>query len=664
MHDRVSPKAISPARRSSIAALLLAMAAGGALAQHEDGESPADAWAEQRLEFQAALELARAGEPPLVPDSEALQRYPIYVYLQAERIAGALASEQQASGAADAAASRFLADHDGEPVASPLRYAWLASLAHRERWDELLHEYRPAIADARIRCQYLRARIGREDLSGLAPLIVQEWLTAQQLPLECEPVFQWLRDEGALTDDLIERRVRMLLENGESGFARIVMGRLPEDRVPPLARWADLLESPAAAIDAYIATPAEAFEPQALLSGWSRLSRDDPDAALGRYEPIVAAADASPEPAGAYALALALGLAWDRRPEALHYFAVAEGELDDYALEWRARAALWSGSWELVGSSIAAMSQQQRETARWRYWAARAAGEQGDRRSANALFESLLRDDNYYSAMAAAYLRRRIEPHPEALPVDGPTLDVLAGDPGFVRARELRLCNLPVAALREWREAFGRLDREARRQSIHLAAQWQWYDLAVASATSFGVFNDYTLLYPTPFTEEVEAAARATDLDAGLLYAVIRQESLFRADAVSSAGAHGLMQLRPGTAESLLRELGESPRGQADLLEAHTNIRLGAAELERLLERYDGQLAVALAAYNAGPNAVDRWLPAQALDADIWIENIPYNETRDYVRRVFWNHVVYGWLENGRAQETRAWLGVVSPKRR
>jgi soluble lytic murein transglycosylase len=660
MRDQVSPKAVTIARGVSIAALLLAMAAGGALAQHDDGESPADAWVEQRLEFQAALELARAGKPPPVPDSEGLQRYPIYAYLQAERIAGALATEQQASGAADEAASRFLADHDGEPVASPLRYAWLASLARRERWDDFLHEYRPAVADARIRCQYLNARIGREDLSGLAPLIVEEWLTAQQLPLECEPVFQWLRDEGALTDNLIERRVRMLLESGQSGFARVIMRRLPEDRALPLARWADLLESPAAAIDAYIAAPSEAFEPHALLSGWSRLSRDDPDAALARYEPIVAAAEAGPEPSGAYSLALALGLAWDRRPEALHYFAAAEGELDDYALEWRARAALWSGNWELVESSIAAMSQQQRETARWRYWAARVAGERGDRHTANAIFESLLGDDNYYSAMAAAYLRRRIEPHPEALPVDGPTLGVLASDPGFARARELRLCDLPVAALREWRDAFTRFDREGRRQSIHLAARWQWYDLAVASATSFGVFNDYALLYPTPFAEEVEAAARATDLEARLLYAVIRQESLFRADAVSSAGAHGLMQLHPGTAESLLRELGESPGGQADLLEAHTNIRLGAAELERLLERYDGQLAVALAAYNAGPGAADRWLPAPPLNADIWIENIPYNETRDYVRRVLWNYVVYGWLETGRSQNTRTWLGVVS----
>ena len=212
--------------------------------------------------------------------------------------------------------------------------------------------------------------------------------------------------------------------------------------------------------------------------------------------------------------------------------------------------------------------------------------------------------------------------------------------------------------MREWRYGYAQLDERARRQTIHLASRWGRHDVAVASATRHGVFNDYALLYPKPYAVEVHAAVRSSGLASELIYGVIRQESLYRADAVSGAGARGLMQLLPGTARPLARDAGltEPP----DLLDPGTNIRLGTAELRRLGALHDGQLPLMLAAYNAGANAVARWLPDEPLDSDIWIENVPYNETRDYVRRVLWHTVVLRWLETGRPQSTRTWLEPVS----
>jgi soluble lytic murein transglycosylase len=272
-----------------------------------------------------------------------------------------------------------------------------------------------------------------------------------------------------------------------------------------------------------------------------------------------------------------------------------------------------------------------------------------------------LADDNYYSAVAAAQLHDRAEPHPRSLPKDDRALAVLAGDAAFSRSAELFAVGLPAAAMREWRHAFDRLEPVDRNQSIHLAMQWRWYDLAVATATQQDIFFDYALLYPRPFANEIAAAAKATGLDANLLYAVMRQESLYRIDAESAAGARGLMQLRPGTAARFTARLEGSGLDHADLLDPAVNIRLGAEELARLLERYDGQLPVALAAYNAGPHAADRWLPDAPIDADVWIENIPYNETRDYVRRVLWHTVVFRWLDSGRGLDARPWLRVIEP---
>jgi soluble lytic murein transglycosylase len=460
-----------------------------------------------------------------------------------------------------------------------------------------------------------------------------------------------------LTDEHVERRVRLLLGDGQSGFARVIARRLPEETRTPLLRWAALIERPAQELERFASEPDGDVEFDAVLDAWSRLSRDDPDSALELYATMREVLSADSARSHAVTLALALGLAWDRRQEALAVFAdMPEARLDDYALGWRARAALWSRDWTLAEASIASMSQAQRDQSMWRYWAGRITEERDGRREARPQYEALLADDNFYSGLAAAQLRRRLQPTLDPLPRNEGALAMLVHRPALIRANALFDVGLPVAALREWRYGTADLDAERERQTIHLAADWQRYDLAVATATRFGIFNDYPLLYPMPYREAIATATRATGLHRELVYGVIRQESLFRADAVSSAGAHGLMQIRPATAARYEPDLG-ARLTRDDLLNPALNVLLGSAELARLLERFEGRLPVALAAYNAGPNAAERWLPADRMDADIWIDNIPFNETRAYVRRVYWHALVFRWLETRRAQDTRDWLG-------
>jgi soluble lytic murein transglycosylase len=178
----------------------------------------------------------------------------------------------------------------------------------------------------------------------------------------------------------------------------------------------------------------------------------------------------------------------------------------------------------------------------------------------------------------------------------------------------------------------------------------------VATATQLRVFNDYALLYPQPYDREVRSAAKLTDIDPDLIYGVMRQESLYRADAVSSAGAYGLLQLIPATARSTAQRWKRPRPSPGDLLTPSVSVTLGAGQLRMLLDRFGGQTAVALAGYNAGPNAAARWLPAESIDPDIWIENIPYNETRSYVQRVLWHSIVFAWLRSGDGQRTDGWL--------
>jgi soluble lytic murein transglycosylase len=307
------------------------------------------------------------------------------------------------------------------------------------------------------------------------------------------------------------------------------------------------------------------------------------------------------------------------------------------------------------------MSAEQRTQARWRYWAARAAERGEDPALARQLYESLLVDDNFYSLMAAGRLDRPIAPHPEKLVRDPTQLQQIAELPELVRARELVRCDLRNLATAEWRQGYERLSEDARRQTVHLAIDWSWYEQAIATASQLRVFNDYELLYPAPYESEVRKAAKLSSLNPELIYSVMRQESLYRVDAVSGAGARGLLQMLPETARRTARAWSRPRPAVDDLYKPEVNVSLGAAHLRELVDRFSGQTIVALAGYNAGPRAAARWLPAQSIDPDVWVENIPYNETRNYVQRIVWHNVVFSWLRTGEPQKADAWLARVAP---
>jgi soluble lytic murein transglycosylase len=621
---------------------------------------------EARKAFQEAYARVSADvAEPAVDDSAALRAYPLYPYLESARIQRLLREESSPSAEADKQAEAFVSAYAQDPVSRAVRRAWLESLARRSQWAAFLGVYRDSAASEALRCQSFVARIELGKIEGLAADIGKQWLTPRSL-LECERPFEWMKANGLLTTQLIEERSRMALREGNSAFARQIIEQLPSDRAGPLLQWASLLERPGASVDALIASAEAALDPEILLAGWTRLARTDRQGAKERYLAFVRARGLDREGASPYALALAMALAWDRDALALEYFdLVAPADLNDGAYEWWARAALLAGQWDLVSGLIERMSEPSRQMARWRYWSARAAERRHEAREAKRLYESLLPDDNYYSAMAAAHLKRAISPHPEVHARDAKLLGTIGSIPALERSRELFLCGMRPEALSEWRFGFETLPEGGKRQAAHLAADWGWYEQAIAVAATQGVFFDYALLYPRPFNSEVNAAARQAKLAPDLVYGIVRQESLYRVDAVSIAGARGLMQLTPETARRTARKIRRAPPAADQLFNPSVNTMLGAAHFRELLDRFGSQIPVALAGYNAGPNAVSRWLPTEPLDADIWVENIPYNETRAYVQRVLWHEFTFAWLRSeGKARRTDSWLAPVRPVRR
>ena len=642
-----------------LALLVIATGLGIVALRPAAGDSNPDPHAAARREFIAALEQAQRGVPlPPAGDSEALRSYPLYPYLQAARL-----QRRFGDPAAAPEIQEFLEAHAGAPVSASLRRSWLMELALRRQWEAYLTTYREVLDDTiAARCNAFEARIALGRTEGLADEVAAQWLHPTSLPPACDPAFDWLRSQGKLTPALVEQRARLALDAGESGLARFLARSLPPAAAAPITQWASLIERPRASVDTLIAEPSRSVEPAALQDGWSRFARIDAEAAAARLPALLESRRLDERAAGPFALAVALPFALSRDGRALEYFARAHpDDFDERQHEWHVRAAIWAGDWKRVRAAIEAMPEPLRNQNRWRYWSARAAEQLGEQEVARAGYAAVVPTDNWYAVLAAARLGRAFTPTQQPIAENAGEVEALASDPAFVRTRELLLSGMPDEAGAEWRAALEALPLERRPPAVRLASQWGWYLPAIAAAAKLGLFNDYELLYPRPYDTQVQRAVTLTGLPADLIYAIIRQESLYRADAGSSAGALGLMQLLPSTAKTTARKWGMPAPSRSSLLEPSVNVPLGSAFLRDLLDRADGQAHVAIAGYNAGPGAARRWLPPSSMEADRWVENIPYNETRAYVQRVLWHKLVFAWLADGKPRDASEWLATIRP---
>ncbi|MGD2083616.1 MAG: transglycosylase SLT domain-containing protein [Chromatiales bacterium] len=614
-----------------LAALLGLTALAGGVA------TASDPLASQRARFvEAERALAAGRDADLATLRASLKDYPLYPYLEYEALKRSLRS------AAPAEVRRFLETYADTPLAGRLRSAWLSRLARDGRWKSYVAFYEPT--DSVVpRCRWLQALIetGR---SGEAFAAVPEiWLHGRSRPKECDPALDAWRAAGRLTPELTWQRIELAFQAGEWRLARYLKRFLgPEDR-----RWAELW------LDAHRDPDLLTRRPQAfsgdhpmrnaiLEHGLERLADRDPEAALHAWESIDARFDFDSLESTRITRYLTLALAREHHPRALDYLERIEPCSDDLRLhETRIRTALGAGDWGATLSWIEALPPEARDEERWRYWRARALEMLGHRSEAADLYRSLARERSYYGFLAAdrAGLEYRLDDIP--VPVEPATLQTIAGRPGLRRARELRLLDRLGDARTEWQWAIRDMAAPELKAAAKLAQSWGWHDRAIFTLARTGYWDDLELRFPLEHRADIESLARTASLDPAWVYAVVRQESAFIRDARSGAGALGLMQLMPSTAGYVARKLGERPPGRFDLLDPQINIRLGSTYLKRVYDRLGGHPVLATAAYNAGPRRVESWLPAGRLDADVWIELIPFRETRRYVQRVLTYTAIY-----------------------
>jgi soluble lytic murein transglycosylase len=555
----------------------------------------------------------------------------------------------------------YLARHGGTPPAEQLRADWLKSLALRGQWTLFGQEYvASGNEDVELACQaiqYRRVRDGDSAVAAAKPL----WFTGRTTPEACEPLFAALAAGGHLALDDRRTRLRLAVEAGNTRLAQAIATAAP----PPLRiaerEFARVERDPVGALaKGQFAWRQEGGHELALFA-LDRAARRDVAAARAAWVKWRAML---PEPDRRYGNArLAFHAARQLHPDANLYFREAgDVPLSEEAHAWRVRAALRAQAWQDVRAGIEAMPAAQREEPAWRYWRARALDALGDKGAARRLFEGLAAEFHFYALLAADALGISIDPASEPV---APTDAVLAGfgaRADVKRAVKLAQLELRIESAREWAPIVRGFNDEGLLVAAEFARREGLVDRAINLADRTTERHDFSLRYQTPFRPEFEAAARASDVDSALLFAVARQESRFAPSIVSSAGAQGLMQLMPSTARWVARQLGETGYQQARVTDVDLNTRFGAFYFRHCLDRLDNHPALAAAAYNAGPARAQAWRPVVPLEGAAWVESIPFNETRDYVKKVLANAMFYTRALGKAPVSLTARLSTVTPR--
>ncbi len=555
----------------------------------------------------------------------------------------------------------FLARPADTPMIDRLRGEWLKHLARNRQWDAFLQEYPRLIgADDELTCDALQARSQTAEHDVLVDAR-RLWLS-NGAPLEnCVPLFDAARAAGVVTDEDVMQLVRMALEKGNVSLAAQLAAKLPASRPPAASALNRAYGNPAHYLASARLEKASAMERAVAMFALQRVAKQSPEHAFARWQKIAAY---FPEAEQHYFygwLGYEASRAQDDR--SLEWYKQAGNvPLTPPQMAWRVRAALRKMDWNEVLAGINAMEPQQQREKAWRYWKARALKALGRSDDAQATFTALSGDYGYYGQLAIDELGSPTVGVPTGHQFDEGELDAMLAQPGIQRALALYRMELDTEATKEWAWAVRQFNDRQLLAAAEIAQQNGFYERAIDTAERTLLLHDFGLRFPTPYRAELQDHVRENNLDEAWVYGLMRQESRFITHAKSSVGAAGLMQIMPTTARWAAHRLGMKGYRTAKIHELETNLRLGTYYLRTVLSQLDNNAMLASAAYNAGPARAQQWRGDVPLEGAIYIETIPFDETRDYVKKVMSNTVYYAQLFGQPAASLKQRLGIVVPR--
>ena len=560
-----------------------------------------------------------------------LDDYPLQPYLISDALRSHIhrASAEKVSG--------FLNEYEDFPFSYHIRATWLSSLAKKQDWKSYLTHFDNR-DNTRLQCLAFQARLNLGRLDGLNDQIRRIWIRGYSQPSECDVAFRYFLE----TDDNAEKAIWLRIEKAfkarRPNLARYLAKKLNDKDRKIVDLWYQAHRNPQQTLKQLQEADDDAINRKIIVHAIDRLTRRNSIAGREAWLELATKFQFSQQQRDRLAQRIALSSAYQHRPEARQLLIELPAELkNDQAFLWLARIQLRTQDWAGLSRTINEMPAHLQQENEWRYWLARSLEMQGVAGRANEILTSLSGGGSYYGFLAADRVERQYYIEQENAFADVVDEEaMLAENPHMLRARELFFVNRPVDARREWFQALRELDTTQIKQAATLASSWNWHDSAIKTVARTSHRQDYSLRFPMPYKQQVLSHAEKKQLDPSVIYGVMRRESLFDPQARSRVGALGLMQLMPATARSVANSLGLKKLARADILKIENNINLGTQYFRSVMDRFDNNVSLAAAAYIAGPRNVKKWLPSEdnVLPADLWVETVPFNETRKYVQAV------------------------------
>jgi len=567
-----------------------------------------------------------------------LNDYPLAIYLDYY----CLTRGPEAVSAPQALA--FLESSAGTPLANRFLGKYLSSAGQDRRWEDLLAVKAEEPNSVELKCYYYRAQLARGSrdigLEGAERL----WVHGKSRPKSCDPLFDAWMAAGGLTDDIVWTRLLNTFDARQPSLMRYV-GRKGSAALTP---WSNTL------LDVY-ANPEsvarqnlpadDARSADVAVRGLAYLARYSPPKAQAHWATLQPRLSFSPEQVRTVEYAIARQSLFARVSQDDDWLAAVLSRLEDDTLVGiRLRQALAEQDWDALSRYMELLSAGAMEENVWRYWRAVSQERAGEKAAANAMYEQLAGERDYYGFLAADRLKR-----PYAFKHQRPRMGVDSSSmtlPAIARIEELKFHGDDALAHSEWYTLLQQTTEEALLIDLMLLAAGKGWDrMAIDAATQAQAWDALNQRFPTAYSDIFERHATARNVSGTELMSIARRESAFYPKARSPVGARGLMQIMPATGKAVASSMGVS-HTTAQLFDVEHNVKLGSAYYRQLLDRFGGNRVFALAGYNAGPHRVDRWRreSADTLPVTQWIETIPYRETRNYVQAVLAYNVVFQYL--------------------
>jgi soluble lytic murein transglycosylase len=565
--------------------------------------------------------------------------YPLLPYLEYKELSANLSKKPYQQ------IDQFLEEQKNSYLAEQLLKKWLRQLAQEKRWHEYRSYYDDSITSAAEQCLYIWSLLE----TGVPDAILKTkelWNVGKSQPSLCTPLFEAWKKKGYLTEALIWSRYQKTSRTKKNmRLIRYLKRNMSPESKLLATKYEETIRNPQQLKNIANYTNDHPFTKTIVHKGLLRYVNKNAKLTTelwGKYQKIFSFTAKQQQE---FNFSLAKRKAFDYEPLAVQGLLTSlSSENQTTVIEIVLRKHLKNRQWQAFYSWLNLLPVAERLSNRWQYWQARYYQQSDDSKNLYLpIYQKLALTRGYYGFLSADLLDKPYSLQDTPSIINNETLVSLQQNKAVNRIKELYLTNKIHSARNEWIHTTKKFTKEQFLTLAQLTNQWGWYRKSIEAMTAATSWDDLAIRFPVAHQNIITEQAAMTSLPSNLIFAIARQESAWEKDARSSAGAMGLMQILPGPAKETAKKAGIKFK-KADLLTPEKNIIIGSRYISSLLKRFENNRITAIAAYNAGPTRVNRWLKEteENLPHDIWIEVIPFGETRKYVQNVLSYTVVYG----------------------